>query len=296
LVERLVWHHDQPFGDSSAVPTYLLSELTRQHVTVALAGDGGDELFAGYERFAAALLLRGYGQIPSPVRSLLRRGIAYVPPSSFSGRVGSAQRFAERADMPLPDAYLSWLSYVNEPIRNALLRETDDWAIDQYRELWQRTNGAEHLDRLLNLNLQTYLLDDLLPKVDRMSMAHGLEVRCPFLDRELLEFAARIPPDMKLNRARLKYILKRAIGDLIPVSLLNRRKRGFAVPLARWFRSDLASYVDAMIGATDAHIRQHLVGDVVADLIQEHRAGVRDHGHALWALLTLEVFLRREGW
>jgi asparagine synthase (glutamine-hydrolysing) len=296
LIERLVWHYDQPFGDSSAVPTFLLSELTRQHVTVALAGDGGDELFAGYERFAAALLLQAYGRLPFFARDLLRRGSTSLPTSAFSGRAGGAQRFVARANMPLPDAYLSWLSYVDESTRHALLIDPHDWAIDHYRELWKQTDGAAHLDRLLSLNLQTYLLDDLLPKVDRMSMAHGLEVRSPFLDRELIEFAMRIPPSLKIRGPRLKYILKRAVEDLIPVGLLNRRKRGFGVPIARWFRSDLASYVDSTLGAGDARIRQHLAGEVVTTLIQEHRSRRRDHAHALWALLTLEVFLRREGW
>jgi asparagine synthase (glutamine-hydrolysing) len=296
LVERLVWHHDQPFGDSSAIPTYLLSELTKQEVTVALAGDGGDELFAGYERFAAALLVRGYQRVPAAARDVVSSGLARVPAEGLGGRVGSAQRFIDRGDMGLPDAYLSWLSYADGATRQRLLGRDDLWATSDYAAKWEETDGARYLDRLLNLNFRTYLLDDLLVKVDRMSMAHGLEVRCPFLDRDLIEFAMRIPPNMKVRGPRLKYVLKRAIGDLIPVDLVNRRKRGFGVPLARWFRTDLVPFVDATLGASDARVKEHLHSDALNDVIQTHRAGGRDLSHLLWALLTLEVFLRREGW
>jgi len=296
LIEKLVWHHDQPFGDSSAIPTYLLSELTRSQVKVALAGDGGDELFAGYERFGAALLLGVYQRLPQPVQAAVGGALEKVPAQALAGRAGSARRFAERASMQLPDAYLSWISYADERTRTQLLGSPDGWAIEAYRAIWRQTEGARPLDRLLDLNLRTYLLDDLLVKVDRMSMAHGLEVRCPLLDRELIEFAARIPPQMKVRGPRLKYIFKRAIGDLLPVGLLNRRKHGFGVPLAQWFNSDLAQYVDSMLGAPTARINAHLDREAVAHVIRAHRNGARDHSHLIWALLTLEVFLRREGW
>ncbi len=293
LVEELVWHYDQPFGDSSAIPTYLLSQLTGQHVTVALAGDGGDELFAGYERFAAALLLERYQRLPRLARDLVGRGLATLP---ATGRTGSAQRFAAPSDLSLPDAYLSWLSYADGHMRDALLRQPDNWAIEDFHRVWQGSQDAAPLDRLLDLNLHTYLLDDLLPKTDRMSMAHGLEVRSPFLDRELIEFAMRIPAQMKISGPRLKHVLKRAVSDLLPAGLLHRRKRGFGVPVAAWFRSDLAAYVDSMLATPHARVKQHLVGDEIDALIRTHRRGSSDHGQLLWALLTLEVFLRREDW
>jgi asparagine synthase (glutamine-hydrolysing) len=296
LIERLIWHHDQPFGDSSAVPTYLLSQLTRQHVTVALAGDGGDELFAGYERFAAAGLVRRYGRAPDPLRRLLAGGLARLPPDSLRGRVRSAQRFSERAGMGLPDAYLAWLSYVPEETRHELLPRPDDWALEDYRRVWAESAGAAPLDRLLDLNFKTYLLDDLLPKVDRMSMGHALEVRSPFLDPELIDFALRLPAEYKARGAALKRVLKRSMRDLLPPPLLRRRKRGFGVPLAHWFRGELSAYVDTTLGGRDARVREHLRGPPLDGLLEEHRAGRRDHGHALWALLTLELWLRREGW
>jgi asparagine synthase (glutamine-hydrolysing) len=297
LVERLVWHHDQPFGDSSAVPTYLLSEVTAQHVTVALSGDGGDELFAGYERFAAGLAARRYAALPGPMRSAVGAAVGLLPPEALKGRVSRVQRFARVAERGLPDAYRCWISFVAEEDRDALLDgHRDDWGLDDYRSIWSGSAGAHPLDRLLDLNLRTYLLDDLLVKADRMSMAHGLEVRSPFLDTELIEFAVRLPPRLKARGLALKRVLRAAAADLLPPEILKRGKRGFGVPLDRWFREDLQAYVAGTLGAPDAHVKRHLVPDAVDRLLREHDSGTRNHGHALWTLLTLEVFLRREDW
>ena len=294
LVERLVWHHDQPFGDPAAVPTYLLSEVTRGHVTVALSGDGGDELFAGYERFAAGMAARRYSALPSPVRGVLGGAINRLPRGA---RTAKLQRFAGVAGDGLPDAFRSWISYVKDPERDALLDgRRDDWALDDYDAIWQGSVGAHTLDRLLDLNLRTYLVDDLLVKADRTSMAHGLELRSPFLDAELLELATRLPPAHKARGVSLKRVLKAAVADIVPKEILERPKRGFGVPLDRWFREDLRSYVASTLGAPDARVKEHLVGTAVDRLIAENDARVRGHGEALWTLLTLEVFLRREGW
>lgn len=297
LVERLVWHHDQPFGDSSAVPTFLLSELTRGEVTVALSGDGGDELFAGYERFAAGLVARRYGMLPGPLRGAVGSAVAVAPARALRGRKASLRRFTRVAELGLPDAYRSWISFVQDPERAALLDgRRDDWGLLDYRAIWASSAGAHPLDRLLDLNLRTYLVDDLLVKADRMSMAHGLEVRSPFLDTALLELAVRLAPRHKLRGFSLKRVLKAAVADLVPHEILHRPKRGFGVPLDRWFREDLRSYVAATLGSGDARVREHLRPAGVDRLLAEHHSGARDHGHALWTLLTLEIFLRREGW
>jgi asparagine synthase (glutamine-hydrolysing) len=296
LVERLVWHHDQPFGDSSAVPTFLLSELTRAHVTVALSGDGGDELFAGYDRFAAAQAVDLYRRLPTPLRRLIGRTAAALPPAALHGRARGAQRFVRSAELGLPAAYLAWLSYFTEPTRRAALPRGSDWAIDDFNRRWTETRGMPTVERLLDLNLQTYLVDDLLVKADRMSMAHALEVRSPFLDAELVTWAGTLPPSLKLRGWERKRVLKEAAGDLLPTEITGRRKRGFGVPLDRWFRSDLASYVAATLGSRSARVRSHLHPPVLDRVLHEHATGARDHGQALWLLLTLEVFLRREGW
>ena len=295
LVERLVWHHDQPFGDSSAIPTYLLNQVARRHVTVAVSGDGGDELFAGYERFAAGVAAERLLRLPIPVRSAGERLLAGLPSRALGGRVGRAQRFAETVEERMPFAYLGWVSYVSEPWRRRLLRAPDDWARYDYARIWQTSVGANTVDRLLALNLQTYLLDDLLVKADRMSMAHGLEVRSPFLDTALVEFSARLAPALKVRGLSLKRVLKKSVADLLPPDILARPKRGFGVPLDRWFREDLMSYTAARLGPS-GHLRHHLNGCELDALLAEHNSGVWNHGHALWTLLTLELFLRRHGW
>jgi asparagine synthase (glutamine-hydrolysing) len=296
LLERLVWHHDQPFGDSSAIPTFLLSELTAGHVKVALSGDGGDELFAGYARFTAGLLANRWTQPLAAVGAPLAGALARLPSARARLASTAARRFLERAGSGLPGAYLDWLAFVAPEHRMKLRGGAEEQAMTEHRDAWERTAGADPLDRLLHLNLRTYLVDDLLPKVDRMSMAHGLEVRSPFLDHELVELALRLPRDLRIRGLARKRVLRAATADLLPPELRRRRKHGFGVPLARWFREDLSALLDSTLGAPDARVRRHLAGHAVDALIHEHGRGTADHGHALWTLLTLETFLRREGW
>jgi asparagine synthase (glutamine-hydrolysing) len=294
LVERMVWHHDQPFGDSSALPTYLLSELTKGYVTVALCGDGGDEIFGGYERFAggvaANLLTRGGGRSQRTIRRLAER----LPPAALGGRVAKGQRFLRSADRGLPEAFRTWISYVPDAQLEGLVPGRH-WGIDDYHEHWLKSRGASVTDRLLLLNIETYLLDDLLPKVDRMAMAHGLEVRTPFLDHELVEFALRLPPTLKLRGTSLKRVLKRSMRGFLPDEVLDRPKHGFGIPLDRWFRDDLDQYLRATLDRPDARIHEHVEQSGVQAILAGHRAGA-SHGNALWTLLTLEVFLRSQGW
>ncbi len=293
LVERLVWHHDQPFGDSSALPTFMLSELTGRHVKVALCGDGGDELFGGYERLATALALARYGAVPRPLRAAVRRAAqAAAPWARGTGAAAKACRALVRSDRDPADALMAWISYVPEESKRALIGSEESPGMAGYRELWDTTEGAHPLDRLLHLNIATYLLDDLLPKVDRMSMAHGLEVRAPFLDRELAELAFRLPPSVRLRGFALKRVLKTAVADLLPPELLARPKRGFGVPLDRWFRDDLAGLVASTLGAPDSRVGDHVSREALAAMIGAHGDGKARHGHALWTLLTLELFLR----
>jgi asparagine synthase (glutamine-hydrolysing) len=187
------------------------------------------------------------------------------------------------------------VSYTPDGWRRRLLTSPDDWARTSYGRQWQRSAGAHTLDRLLALNLETYLVDDLLVKADRMSMAHGLEVRSPFLDTALLEFASRLSPSLKLRGLSLKRVLKRAVDDLLPADILSRPKRGFGVPLDRWFREDLKAYTASMLGR-DAAVRRYVNGAALDALLAEHESGKANHGHAQWTLLTLELFLRRHGW
>ncbi|HMK96697.1 MAG TPA: asparagine synthase C-terminal domain-containing protein, partial [Acidimicrobiales bacterium] len=293
LLERLVWYHDQPFGDSSALPTYLLSELASKKVKVVLAGDGGDELFAGYERFAAARIVSAAGRLPKRVRELA--GSAGLSRFGF-GRRRALERLLSALGQPVPDAYLSWVSYVPASWRERLCTDQDDWALAEYHRCWRASAGASLLDRLLLLNLRTYLLDDLLPKVDRMAMAHGLEVRSPFLDTELVELALRIPPSAKLRALSGKRALKQAARGLVPAEVLARRKHGFGVPLDAWFRAELRPYIEGRLLPSSARLRSHLNGSALDQLVAEHMSGASDHGQVLWTLATLEEFLRKRGW
>jgi asparagine synthase (glutamine-hydrolysing) len=311
LIERLIWHHDQPFGDSSAIPTYLLSELTREHVTVALCGDGGDELFAGYERFVAALAAAPYGTLPGAVRGGVTRALgalAGAAPAVGGGatdsrvaavrrRAARAQRFAANAGRGMPDAYLEWISFIDAPTRTALTGSADSDAHRLHRAVFASTAGAATLDRVLDLNLRTYLLDDLLVKADRMTMAHGLELRSPLLDPELVAFAATLAPSLQLGpRGQLKRVLRRAVEPLVPAEILARGKQGFGVPLDSWFRGELRGYLRGTLGAPDARVRSYLSGPAVDAILAEHDTGAANRGHALWTLLTLELFLRKQGW
>lgn len=288
LVEKLVWHHDQPFADSSAIPTFLLSELAAHEVRVALAGDGGDELFGGYERFSAGLISRRLGPLASWTRLL---GRLVKPP----GRGAKLRRFLASASLSPPDALRAWTAYMPEELVVELSGAAPALASDSYRYRWRESEGADQLDRLLVLTMQTYLLDDLLPKVDRMSMAHGLEVRSPFLDHRLAELALHLPPNTKATVFSRKRVLRALGRDLLPREILNRPKKGFGVPLAQWFRRQLSGYVTAALGS-DARVRHHLRGGVIDQLLIEHASGPQDHSDALWALLTLEVFLRSHDW
>jgi asparagine synthase (glutamine-hydrolysing) len=294
LIERLVWHYDQPFGDSSSLPTFMLSELTRQHVTVALCGDGGDELFAGYERLAAARWLARYERVPQPIRSGVRQSAQLLPRDR--GRLGRVRRALLRSDLSAPMGLLAWVSYVPEEWKRRLTSSPARVGIDAYQRIWSESSGADALDRVLDLNIRTYLLDDLLPKVDRMSMAHGLEVRSPFLDRDLAEYAFRLPAGAHVRGPSLKRALKSAVADLLPDEILNRKKHGFGIPLDRWFRTDLATYVSGSLCSHESRVSHYLDGDAVRTLVDDHRNMRGNHGHALWTLLTLEVFLRQQGW
>jgi asparagine synthase (glutamine-hydrolysing) len=296
LVERLVWYHDQPFGDSSALPTYLLSELTRKHVTVALCGDGGDELFAGYERFAGAIALARFQRLPTPIQEGVHGLAKMLPPLAFGGRARSLQRLLARKDEPLLDAYLSWISYVPTSWCKEMCPEGSTWAWQDYRSIWDATEGASLLDRFLALNIKTYLLDDLLPKVDRMAMAHALEVRSPFLDTALVELAFHLPPSTKMAHMSLKKVLKVAMEDLLPPQILHRRKHGFGLPLERWFRNELRGYLEARLMNESSRVRAHLEPNPIDRMVGEHLSGMANHSQALWALVTLEEFLRKEQW
>lgn len=291
LLSELVWHHDQPFADSSAIPTYLVSKLTRERLTVALTGDGGDELFAGYERFYAMELMRRLGKGPASIlrgaAGLLRRlpeGTAYYDP------VKRARRFARAASQRLEAAYFDLVRVVDAELLAEICPGADDHP--PYLNRYLDADQPHPIAQFVEANMSSYLPDDLLIKADRCSMMASLEARAPFLDHELAEYAAIIPFNLKLKGARTKHILKEVARGLLPDDIIDRKKHGFGLPLGAWLRRDMEP-ARAVLLSRRARERGLLEMSVVERLIAEHESGARDHNRQLWALLTLEEWHRQ---
>lgn len=296
LLDTLIWHHDGPFGDSSAIPTYLVSQLTRQHVTVVLTGDGGDEVFAGYRRFHAALVAE---RAPRWSGSLLSALLSPLPaPPSERHWLSRARRFARYMRLPLLDRLTRWNSFFYEEIDELLapaFAASQD-AVDHLRSLrgdLDELARLSPLSRLLLANFRTYLPGDLLVKTDRMTMANSLEARSPFLDRELVEYAATLPDVWKLSRrGQAKVILRQAFADLIPDRVNRRGKMGFGVPLGRWFRGELRPFLRDTLLASDARCRTYLAHAELEKVVRRHETGEANFGQQLWCLLAFERWLR----
>ncbi len=296
LVDRLVWHHDGPFGDSSAVPTYLLSELTRTKVTVALNGDGGDEVFAGYLRLYGGALSE---RVPRWACRAAAGLIGLLPePADRKHPLRFAKRFAEAATLPLLERYLRWNAYFTSDLPGLLKPDLAasidrEGLLENFRASYEAGEGST-LARLLQVNFETYLLDDLLVKMDRMSMAHGLEARSPFLDTAVVEFGASLPDRLRMRFGRGKVLLRRAMKGILPDSILARGKMGFGAPLGAWFRSDLHGFVRERLLDPASPIYEYLRREPVVDLLKRHGAATADLSAQIWALLTLESWLRQE--
>ncbi len=305
LLEKLLWHHDEPYGDSSALAVYAVAEATRQHVTVALTGDGGDEIFAGYTRFRGGLIA---GSVPPRIASTAHWALGRMPePRGYKNPVALLKRFVEHGGRSADEQLLSWNTFFTGPQLKRLLRpeivgpDFDPWTVfAPQAELLAgaRRAGRDRLDQILRHNFATYLLDDLLVKTDRMTMAVGLEARSPFLDKDLVELAFSIPSLLKMRFGALKWLLREAYRDVLPASVLDRKKHGFGVPMAQWWSGSLRTMVDDMLLADTARSHDYLSSDVIRTLLQEHRDGRRDHTQRIFLLLQVELWLRRmeEGW
>jgi asparagine synthase (glutamine-hydrolysing) len=293
LVPKLVWHYDQPFADSSAIPSFLVAQMTREHVKVALTGDGSDELFAGYERFAAARLAENYRRLPRLLQNSVKQLLAIMPEATtYRSFVRRARRFVDSAALPLTERYLNWVGIFSPSLINELLTdELESDPISHFQSYFDPSYG-DAIGQLLTVNMKTYLSGDLLVKTDRMTMANSLEARCPFLDQRVLEFAAGIPSKLKLKGMTTKYILKRALAGIVPDEIIRRKKHGFGVPVGLWFRTSLKRYLHETLLSPEALQRGYFRESSLRRLIEEHQSGKRDHGHRLWALLTLEIWHR----
>ncbi|HYY99838.1 MAG TPA: asparagine synthase (glutamine-hydrolyzing) [Pyrinomonadaceae bacterium] len=301
VLPTLVEHYGEPYADSSAIPTYYVSRETRRHVTVALNGDGGDECFAGYERYAAMRLSERYRKLPGALREgVIRQAVGLLPSSEVRrGRVRSLKRFLRAASLPPVERYLQWVSVFDGEAKGELYseefrRETEGRDVRRWLAPWfARANGAGVVDASLLTDTMTYLPNDLLVKVDIASMAVSLEARSPFLDHHVIEFAASLPESLKLRGLTTKYILKKTLTKLLPPENLKRGKMGFGVPVGHWFRGEMQGFLRENLLSERSARRGLFRPDAVRRLVELHTRGERDYTHQLWTLLMLELWFQR---
>ncbi len=300
ILPKLIWHYDEPFADSSAIPTMYLSEMTRRHVTVALSGDGGDELFAGYTRYLAVKLASRFDRLPTALKRLITAKLWQRLPSGAGHRslLRRGKRFlAALGELP-EKRYLSWVGIFGESQRRELYRpefaaELGDFdAGDFLLRAYDECPSRDLITRTTCADVLTYLPCDILTKVDIASMAYSLECRSPFLDQEVMELAARMPIELKLRGNQGKQILLDTFSDLLPPSIQRRRKMGFGVPLPNWFRGELQPFLRDVLFDSRTLARGFFKPSAVQRLFDEHIQGKTDHAHRLWALLCLELWQR----
>lgn len=300
ILPKLLWHYDEPFADSSAIPTMYLSQMTRQHVTVALSGDGGDELFAGYTRYLAVKLAARIDRLPGFLKRLITANMWQRLPTSANHRslLRRGKRFLAALGERPEKRYLRWVGIFEESQRRALYRpefaaelgdfDAGDFLLQAYAECPNR----DFITRTTCADLLTYLACDILTKVDIASMAYSLECRSPFLDQEVMELAAHMPIELKLRGNQGKQILLDTFADLLPPSIQRRGKMGFGVPLPNWFRNELKTFLHDVLFDSRTLDRGFFDPAAVRRLFDEHVQAKTDHAHRLWALLCLELWQR----
>ena len=291
-LDDLVWYFDEPFGDSSAIPTYLVAKLAASQVKMVLSGDGGDELFAGYERYAKYQKLRALRRHTAGLAAPVARAAAAVAPGGRGTRLG---RIAARLGQPFPDDYLAGVALATRTDLDGILapefRRADPYA--SIRGHFTQAGITDPMESVLAGDMATYLSDDILVKVDRMTMAHSLEARAPLLDHRLLAFVARLPFDLKLREGRGKHLFRRVATQLLPADVLNKPKQGFAIPIAQWLRHELRERMQDTL--TSRAFVERGIFDLVGikRLISEHLSSSHDHSEQLWLILTYETWARR---
>ncbi len=299
IMPKLARHYGEPFADASAIPSFYLAEMTSRHVTVALNGDGGDESFAGYQRYIRRRIVSQLGWLPKNTRRLAP---ALVRPLGKGNRSDSMRARMHRLARVLavePHArYTHWMSSFSPLMRGDMLQPefvsstmgADPDAV--IAGVWLTSTAQTDLERMLDTDVNTYLPDDLLVKMDIATMAYSVEARSPFLDHHLMEFAAKLPSRLKLHRTSGKVLLKDALRGILPDDILDRTKMGFGVPLPQWFRNDLRNLPAEVLLGADARIQSYLKPEAISRMIHEHHEGCADHSTRLWTLLQLELWHR----
>jgi asparagine synthase (glutamine-hydrolysing) len=299
LVETIVRSFDEPFADDSMIPTYFVCKIARENVTVALSGLGGDEAFCGYERYLGFRLSHWYNRIPGPVRS---NGIAplvdLLPEFSWGGsRVNHVKRFVRSAVEDEGRRYCGFVRKLGSRYGDTLFA-ANGHSFDVARgaaehrlvEHYRSANAEDPLDRAFYCDVKTYLTDDILALTDRLSMCHSLEVRVPFLDHDLFEFSARIPSEMKLRWLRKKYLLKKALRDLLPAPILTHKKQGFVGPMPQWLRGELKAFVHDMLSPRNLGRHDIFDAGTVARILDDHFDGRETNDTLIWSLVVFQVW------
>ena len=302
VLPKLVQHYGEPYADSSAIPTYYVSKETREFVTVALNGDGGDESFAGYERHAAMRIAETYHRVPKPLRSILFEipiGLLPASETKKKSRVRDAKRFLQAASMLKTERYFHWVSTFSGDAKESLYTKDFIETVSgndsmKYLKRWfGKANGSGIVDATLLTDQMTYLPNDLLVKVDIASMANSLEARSPFLDHKVIEFAASLPEGIKMKRFETKSLLKKVASKLVPREVIYRRKMGFGVPIGEWFRGDMKDFVKDILLSDKFSQRGITKPEITARYVREHIDGERDYTFQIWSLLMLELWFQR---
>ncbi|MDD5449050.1 MAG: asparagine synthase (glutamine-hydrolyzing) [Candidatus Omnitrophica bacterium] len=300
VLPKLVWHYNEPYADSSALPSYYVAKMTRQEVKVALNGDGGDEDFGGYERFMAARFAELYRRIPEGLRThVINAALSKIPtPLDFNNFQGKLKRFLITASKPCSERHYNWVSIFRDHEKEFLFadsfknelngRSSFYYLEDAFREC----GSSDVVDAVMCADITTNLLDDLLVKMDIATMANSLEGRSPFLDHKLMEFAATIPSGIKIRGTRLKYILKKALAAALPEEILSREKMGFGIPIDKWFRGELKDYARDILLSGKSIDRGYFKDVSVRQLLDAHASGRANHGARIWSLLNLELWHR----
>jgi len=299
LLPEIVTRFDEPMADPSIAPTYLLAKITRERVTVALGGDGADELFAGYEHFIGFKAAGWYNRLPGPLRRAVIEPLCRHLPAS-DGYVNprlAVETFLRGARAPEWLRIQTWLTALSPELQAGLWQHPNqdllrpEHLFASTKELFDRAPAATALDKMFTLYARQFLLDYILVKVDRCTMMHSLEARAPFLDRDFAEFASRLPLEMKLKGFTRKYLLKKACAGLLPKEILTRNKRGFLIPVARWLRDKLKPLVDDLLGETHLKRQGLFNPKAVRTLVDQHTSGQADRRKELWTLLVLQLWL-----
>lgn len=295
IVDDLVWHFDEPFSDSSALPTYMVSKMARDFVTVVLSGDGGDELFAGYTRYVIDRERSGLEKLPGALRRNVLRPVSQALPHGARGK-----NYLYNASLDATERYIDSVSQFNTPRRGYLysadfrakLNGNFGLGEELFKAFAGNVSSGSQVDRLLYLDSKTYLPGDILTKVDRMSMAASLEARVPLLDHELIEFVVGMPAELKLKGLETKYIFKKAMEGIVPREILYREKQGFGVPIGDWINAQLKDRIYSDLTEQKTIERGYFDPGYIKTLLDEHRRGRRDHSHAVWVLWMLELWHR----